>query len=94
MGIGASVFLLAVGAILTFAVANTSLGGVIDLHVVGWILMVAGALGLVVTLFIWGGRRRTTVVDQAAPTAYRRRVVDQTQPASTYERRVIDEDVS
>jgi hypothetical protein len=89
MGIGASVFLLAVGAILTFAVANTSLGGVVDLHVVGWILMVAGAIGLVVTLVVWGGRRRTTVVDQAPPPTYRRRVVEQTDP--TYERRIDDE---
>ena len=55
MGIGASLFLIAAGAILTFAL-NLHVGGV-DLDVVGWILMVVGALGLIVTTFIWGGRR-------------------------------------
>ena len=44
MGIGASVFLLAIGAILAFAV-NTTVSG-IDINVIGVILMVAGALGL------------------------------------------------
>jgi tetrahydromethanopterin S-methyltransferase subunit E len=76
MGIGASIFLLAVGAILAFAVANTSLSGIIDLHMVGWILMVVGVIGLVVTLFIWGPRRRSSVVDQNEPAAYQRRVID------------------
>jgi hypothetical protein len=59
MGIGASIFLIAVGAILTFAL-EIEVGGV-DLDVVGWILMVAGALGLIFTAFIWGPRRRSDV---------------------------------
>lgn len=46
MGIGASVFLLALGAILAFAV-DASLSGV-SLFAVGVILMVAGGVGLVV----------------------------------------------
>ena len=58
MGIGASIFLIAVGAILAFAV-NVDLGG-LDINVVGWILMIAGVLGLVMTTLIWG-RRRTVV---------------------------------
>ena len=66
MGIGASILLIAVGAILTFAL-DVSLGGV-DLDVVGWILMLAGALGLVMTALIWG-RRRDVVT--AAPTEER-----------------------
>ncbi len=62
MGIGASLFLIAAGAILTFAL-NLHVGGV-DLHVIGWILMAVGVLGLIVTMVIWGGRRgRTTVVE-------------------------------
>ena len=44
MGIGASIFLVAVGAILAFAV-NASISG-LDIAVVGWILMVAGVVGL------------------------------------------------
>jgi hypothetical protein len=56
MGIGVSIFLLAVGAILTFAV-EAEVGG-IDLDTVGIILMVVGGLGLLVTLLIWGPRDR------------------------------------
>ena len=48
MGIGTSIFLIAVGAILKFAV-TASLAGV-KLEVVGVILMVVGALGLVLSL--------------------------------------------
>ena len=48
MGIGASIFLLAVGAILTFAVEWTVQG--VDLEAVGIILMIAGCIGLAVTL--------------------------------------------
>lgn len=68
MGIGVSVFLIAVGAILTFAL-NVRIG-VLDLDVVGWILMAAGVLGLIVTMVIWGGRRRSVVTTQ--PTEVRR----------------------
>ncbi len=62
MGIGVSIFLFAVGAILAFAV-NASVSGV-DIAVVGYILMIAGVLGLIMTAFIWGPRaRRTDVVE-------------------------------
>ncbi|MEU1605889.1 DUF6458 family protein [Micromonospora matsumotoense] len=67
MGIGTSIFLLAVGAILTFAV-NASVGGV-DLDIVGWILMAAGILGLVMVLLMRGRRRTVTT---AEPVAYQR----------------------
>ena len=63
MGIGVSIFLLALGAILTFAVSSTNLAGV-DIHVVGVILMAAGLLGLVMFLAVFGPRaRRGTVVE-------------------------------
>jgi hypothetical protein len=69
MGFGTSIFLIAVGAILAFAV-NTTVQG-LDLVVVGWILMGVGALGLILSLAFWeswGGfgtaRRRTTVVEE------------------------------
>ena len=47
MGIGLGIFLLAVGAILAFAVHATVVG--VDIHVVGGILMAAGFLSLVFT---------------------------------------------
>ncbi|HEY4991346.1 MAG TPA: DUF6458 family protein [Nakamurella sp.] len=61
MGIGFSIFLLAVGAILAFAVHATVAG--LDIHVVGWILMAAGALGLVLTMIVFAPRRRRTVLE-------------------------------
>jgi hypothetical protein len=57
MGIGASIFLLALGAILTFAV-NYQVAG-IDINVVGIILMVVGIIGLLMFLVVWGPRSRT-----------------------------------
>ena len=62
MGIGVSIFLIAVGAILTFAVDATVSG--ISIQTVGVILMVAGALGLIVTLLVFGPRRRAGVVEE------------------------------
>ena len=66
MGIGASVFLIAVGAILAFAV-NVTVSG-LDLAVVGYILMIAGVIGLAVTLFVFAPRNRQptsgTVVEE------------------------------
>ena len=50
MGIGASIFLIALGAILTFAVEFTVVG--IDIYVVGIILMVVGLAGLVLTFIM------------------------------------------
>jgi hypothetical protein len=64
MGIGVSVFLIALGAILAFAV-NASVAG-IDIQVIGWILMGAGLLGLILTLLIFAPRNRRTVVESHA----------------------------
>ena len=49
MGFGVSFFLLAVGAILTFAVHVSNSHG-FDINTIGVILMVVGALGLVCAL--------------------------------------------
>ena len=59
MGIGVSVFLLAVGAILAFAIEVSADG--INLNTVGIILMIAGAIGLLVSLVMMSQmtRRRT-----------------------------------
>ena len=57
MGIGASVFLLAIGAILAFAVGEEQIGTV-NISIIGVILMLAGALGLLLTLVFLGRRDR------------------------------------
>ena len=63
MGIGVSIFLLALGAILTFAVKATVSG--LDIRVIGVILMAAGLLGLIMFLAVFGPRtRRTGVVEE------------------------------
>lgn len=64
MGIGVSVFLLAVGAILAFAVTASVAG--IQLQTVGVILMVVGAIGLLISLLwltVLSDRRRGTAPD-------------------------------
>jgi hypothetical protein len=62
MGIGTSILLIAIGAILKWAVTATVAG--IEIQTVGVILMVAGLIGLVVSL-IWMSMasRRGAVVD-------------------------------
>jgi len=57
MGIGVSIFLIAVGAVLAFAV-NFDVSG-LDINIVGYILMIVGVIGLIMTAFIWGPRNRT-----------------------------------
>jgi hypothetical protein len=67
MRLGTSIVLLALGAILAFAVRYSVRG--LDLQVVGWILMAAGALGVVLELAVWAPRRRRVVssTDRYAP---------------------------
>jgi membrane protein implicated in regulation of membrane protease activity len=60
MGIGGSIFLLALGAILAFAV-NADISG-IDITIVGYVLMLAGLAGLIITVWYWNSRRRSTTV--------------------------------
>lgn len=76
MGIPVSILLIAGGAILAFAVTGSTSG--INIHAVGWILMAAGLVGLVLSLIMWdswagGGfytrRRRAVAYDDAPPAA-------------------------
>lgn len=65
MGIGASLILIAVGAVLTWAVTATVSG--VSVHTVGVILLVVGIVGLLLSLlfldsFLGFGRSRRTVV--------------------------------
>lgn len=75
MGIGTSIFLIALGAVLAFAV-NVNTSGV-DIHTVGIILLVVGVVGALLSAMFWnswGGFRRTAVYDRAGT---RRRVIDE-----------------
>jgi hypothetical protein len=68
MASGLSIFLIAVGATLYFAVTKVVDG--LNLGAVGVILMIVGALGLVVSLITLGMTRahgRTTVVQGTTP---------------------------
>ena len=71
MAIGSGIFLIAIGAILAFAL-NESVDAV-DLGMVGWILMGAGVLAVVISLVVSAqGRKRTTITESrtsAAPQA-------------------------
>jgi hypothetical protein len=60
VGIGTSLFLIAVGAILYFAV-NASISG-LEIATVGIILMVVGVLGLLISLFMLNSARRSDTV--------------------------------
>ena len=85
MGIGVSIFLLALGAILAFAIEVQTNG--IDLNTVGIILMVVGAIGLATSFMFWdrmgfGGASRRTVtrdyVDEGVAVAPRAAVRERT----------------
>jgi membrane protein implicated in regulation of membrane protease activity len=73
MTIGTSIFLIAAGAILAFAVNATVAG--FSIQTAGVILMVAGVMGLVIGLFLLNSRRgrtaeRTVYDDRAGRTGY------------------------
>ncbi len=72
MGLFVSLILIAVGAILAWAVHPAS-SGAVDIHTVGYIVLVVGIVGLVLDLLLWeswGPRlmrtRRTAYVDGPA----------------------------
>ena len=69
MGLGVGLILAAVGAVLAFAV-NATLNGV-DIHTIGWILLIVGIVGILLSLIFWSSwagpgyfNRRRTVYDE------------------------------
>jgi hypothetical protein len=71
MQIGTSIFLIALGAILKFAVEDAIAG--VELATIGVILMVAGVIGLLISLFLMSQARDSAVVR-------RDRVVERDRP--------------
>ena len=69
MGIGASVFLLAIGAILAFAVDVQTSG--FNINMIGIILMIAGAVGLLMFMLVFGRRDRGVVGEERVVTRER-----------------------
>ncbi len=72
MGLGVSIFLLAVGAVLAFAIDVESSGGV-NLNTIGLILMAVGVIGVLafVTVFgSWRSRRGDDVVVEERRTRF------------------------
>ena len=74
MSAGVSIFLIAVGAVLAFAVYYTAQG--VDINAVGWILMAVGFLGVMMYLlflasfapFYRGETTRTEIVERPTTT--------------------------
>jgi hypothetical protein len=62
MRIGGSLFLIALGAILKWAVADHISG--VNLSVIGVILMIVGLVGLIISVALMATRRRTDVIQQ------------------------------
>ena len=85
MGVVVGLILIAVGAILAFAVNRDPSG--VDIDAVGWILMIVGFVSVLLDLLWWhswsrGPWRRTTYVEGGAAPGYgypgrRRRVVEE-----------------
>jgi hypothetical protein len=75
MGLGASLFLIAIGAILVWGVTGEVAGA--DLDAIGVILMIVGGIGIVLSMLFWSswggpgyfGRRRETYVEERPPSA-------------------------
>jgi hypothetical protein len=92
MGIGVSLILIAVGAILTWAVSATTSG--VDINAVGVILMIVGLVSFILSLAFWStwwgpGYFRRTVT--TGPTTVRRR---RTSAPGTYvEENAPDEEI-
>ena len=83
MGVGISLLLIAVGAVLAWAVDVTTSG--FNVNTIGYILLIVGIIGLLLSLIFWsswagpgyftGSRRR--VVEDDVPARPRRRVIEE-----------------
>jgi hypothetical protein len=62
VGIGVSILLIAVGAVLTWGVSFDVTG--VSINIIGVILMIVGAVGLLVSMIVFGSGRRTVVREE------------------------------
>jgi hypothetical protein len=71
MSIGVGIFLMVVGAVFAFAVRDT--WDAVNLQVVGYILLLAGLAGIMLSFYITNRRRRveTNAIDPAVEEEYR-----------------------
>jgi len=72
MGLGVGIVLAAVGAVLAFAVSATVSG--VNIHAVGWILLIVGIVGILLSMIFWSSwagpgyfSRRRTYIDEGPP---------------------------
>lgn len=82
MTIGGSIFLIAVGAILKFAVTATVAG--ISIQTVGVILMIAGIIGLLIGLFLLTQRRGQVAAVPVQTATYQDPNVPPPPPPAAY----------
>jgi uncharacterized membrane protein SirB2 len=83
VSLGTGIVLFVIGAILAFAL-NVQVSWV-DLHLVGYILMIAGAVGIILGIVLLTRRRQSvatsrTVVDPATGERVSRRTTDSDDP--------------
>jgi uncharacterized membrane protein len=83
VGLTVGLILIAVGAILVWAVTGEASG--VDINAVGWILMIVGAIAALLSLVFWAGW---------SDRGYRRREYVEGEPASRRprRRRVVEEE--
>jgi hypothetical protein len=86
VGTGVSIILIAVGAILAWAVHVSTSG--FNVHTVGYILLVVGIVGLLLSMVFWSSwagpgyfSRQRTVYEGGAPAGRRRTVVEEEDSA-------------
>ena len=76
MGLGVGILLAAAGAVLAFAVSADVSG--VNIHTIGWILLIVGIIGVILSMIFWsswagpgywssGPRRRTYIEDEPPP---------------------------
>jgi hypothetical protein len=65
MGIGSGIALFVIGAVLAFAI-NIDTGGYVDLDMIGYILMGAGAVVFLISLIFMVRRRQTESVSRTS----------------------------
>ena len=83
MGIGGSLVVIAIGAILRFAVYRQDIGGV-NVGMISTILLIVGSVGLVISIVLLTMRRRTDVVVRDDRDAYSRTYVEPPLERRTY----------